>query len=94
MANGKSLPCDIRVAPANATGAGAAAAGSGMGIIADLEGHVAILDEDNKLVSTVDVAGLIGSLGSLHPHDALFLRNGDFVVGTWNPGYVSYWKKL
>ena len=42
----------------------------------------------------VDVAGLIGSLGSLHPHDALFLPNGDFVVGTWNPGYVSYWKKL
>lgn len=20
--------------------------------------------------------------------------NGDFIVGTWNPGYVSYWKKL
>jgi len=32
--------------------------------------------------------------GSLHPHDALLLPNGDFVVGTWNPGYVSYWKRL
>ena len=47
-----------------------------------LDGNIALLDKDNKLVSTVDVAALIGHLGSLHPHDALFLPNGDFVVGT------------
>ena len=47
-----------------------------------LDGNIALLDKDNKLVSTVEVAALIGHLGSLHPHDALFLPNGDFVVGT------------
>ena len=29
-----------------------------------------------------------------HPHDAIFLPNGDMVVATWNPGRLSYWKKL
>ena len=33
-------------------------------------------------------------MGSTHPHDAIFLRNGDIVVGTWDWGYVSYWKRL
>ena len=82
----RSLPCDIRAAPVGPA--------LGMAIVAGLDGNIAILNEQNQLVSTVDVAALIGDLGSIHPHDALFLPNGDFVVGTWNPGYVSYWKKL
>ena len=35
---------------------------------------------------------VIGGQGSIHPRDALSLPDGDFVVGTWDPGYVSYWK--
>ena len=66
-----------------------------------LDGNIALLDKDNKLVSTVDVAALIGHLGSLHPHDALFLPNGDVVVTCWkNPGTkgsigtISYWQRV
>jgi hypothetical protein len=43
----------------------------------------------------INVSQLIGKqTGSLHPHDAIFLPNGDIVVGTWNPGAVSYWQRL
>ena len=68
---------------------------AGMVVVAALEGPVAILDKHNRLVSTIDVSKLIGAnTGSLHPHDAIFLPNGDLVVGTWNPGFISYWKRL
>jgi hypothetical protein len=63
-------------------------------IVPDLVGPVGILDSNNKLVSNINVSGLIGDLGHLHPHDAMFLPNGDIVVGTWTPGRISYWKKL
>ena len=63
-------------------------------IVPDLVGPVGILDEDNRLVSNINVSGLIGNLGHLHPHDAIFLPNGDIVVATWNPGRISYWKKI
>ena len=63
-------------------------------IVPDLVGPVGILDQNNKLVSNINVSGLIGDLGHLHPHDAMFLPNGDIVVGTWNPGRISYWKRL
>jgi hypothetical protein len=67
----------------------------GMVVSAQLDGSVRVLDEANKLVSVIDVVGLIGnSTGSLHPHDAIFMPNGDIVVVTWNPGHVSYWKLL
>jgi hypothetical protein len=67
---------------------------AGAAVVPALEGVVAILDKKGRLVSVLDVAALIGSQGSTHPHDAIFLRNGDIVVGTWDWGYVSYWKKL
>ena len=63
-------------------------------IVPDLVGPVGILDSQNNLVSNINVSGLIGHLGHLHPHDAIFLKNGDIVVGTWNPGRISYWRKL
>jgi hypothetical protein len=67
----------------------------GMVVVAALDGPVAVLDQTNKIVSVIDVNGLIGaSTGSNHPHDAIFLPNGDIVVATWNPGFVSYWKLL
>lgn len=68
--------------------------GHGYAIIPALEGPVGIVDQDNKLVSLVDVNGLLGDKGHVHPHDATFLPNGDMVVCTWNPGRVSYWRRL
>mmetsp|Transcript_20703 Transcript_20703/g.36811 ORF Transcript_20703/g.36811 Transcript_20703/m.36811 type:complete len:359 (-) Transcript_20703:169-1245(-) len=65
-----------------------------MAIVPALEGPVAILDLHNKLVTSVNVSGLLGDQGHRHPHDAMLLPNGDFVVATWNPGRLSYWKKL
>ena len=39
-------------------------------------------------------AAALGGDGHKHPHDAIFLPSGDMVVATWNPGRLSYWKKL
>lgn len=72
----------------------AAPDGSGHAVVPALEGPVGIVDGENRLVSTIDVAGLIGDLGHLHPHDAIILPSGDMVVATWNPGRVSYWKRV
>ena len=66
----------------------------GMVVVAGLNGPVAIMSKENAVVSLIEVGQLIGDQGSKHPHDAIFLPNGDVVVGTWNPGYVSYWKRL
>lgn len=79
--DGIQRPCNIRFLNENA-------------IIPALEGPVAILDKDNKLLSSIDVAGLLGDQGFKHPHDAHMLPNGDFVVGTWNPGRIAYWRRL
>uniref|UniRef100_A0A7S4C079 Peptidylamidoglycolate lyase n=1 Tax=Chrysotila carterae TaxID=13221 RepID=A0A7S4C079_CHRCT len=62
-------------------------------VVPALEGPVGILDPQNRLVSTIDVGGLLGDLGHKHPHDAIVLPNGDLVVATWNPGRVSYWRR-
>lgn len=59
-----------------------------------LEGFVFILDKDNKNVATINVKELLGDKGFNHPHDAIFLPNGDIVVATWNPGRIGYWRKL
>ena len=37
---------------------------------------------------------LLAAEQHLHPHDAIFLANGDMVVATWAPGRISYWKLL
>lgn len=68
--------------------------GNGYAVVPALEGPVGILDQDNKVVSVIDVAGLLGDKGHLHPHDATFLPNGDIVVCTWAPGRISYWRHL
>ena len=63
-----------------------------------LEGPVFIMDKQNKLLSTIDVNALLGTTGTKqgydHPHDAIFLPNGDFVVATWNPGRIGYFTKV
>merc|ERR1712100_381610 len=63
-------------------------------IVAELDGEVHILNEDNAVVSTINVRNLIGVNGSKNPHDAMFLPNGDMVVATWNPGRISYWRRI
>ncbi len=57
-------------------------------------GNVYILDASNTIVSTLTVSKLLGRDGSKHPHDAIFLRNGDVAVVCWNPGTITYWKRL
>lgn len=76
-------PCHLRAAPDGVHA-----------VVPDLLGPVGILNASNALVSLVDVGQLLGHLGHAHPHDALLLPNGDLVVGTWNPGRLSYWRRL
>lgn len=68
---------------------------SSMAVVPDLSGMVGILDASNSLVSLLNISGSpLGQVGYLHPHDAILLENGDVVVCFWNPGRLSYWKKL
>ena len=65
-----------------------------MAAIADLTGSVQIVDErSNAVLSVVNVSGILGDSGHLHPHDAQLLPSGDLIVATWNPGRVSYWRR-
>ena len=58
------------------------------------EGSVGVVDQrTGKIVSVLEVAALLGqtagvTTGHKHPHDAIFLANGDIAVCTWNPGKV------
>jgi len=63
-------------------------------LVPDLDGPVVILDKDNQTVSVLEVGKLLGSRGFVHPHDAIWLPNGDIVVCTWNPGRLGYWQRL
>jgi hypothetical protein len=63
-------------------------------LIPDLNGPVVILDKDNKVISIIEIGKLLGSQGHKHPHDAIWLANGDVVICTWNPGRLSYWRRL
>lgn len=42
----------------------------------------------------VVTAKLLGAQGFKHPHDAIWLANGDIAVCTWNPGRLGYWRRL
>eukprot|EP00937_MAST-01D_sp_MAST-1D-sp2_P001365 g1365.t1 len=65
-------------------------------------GSVAIFNGANKLVSNIEVAALlgVGVLGHTHPHDAIFLQNGDIAVAVWkgheagSVGGLEYWRRL
>jgi hypothetical protein len=63
-------------------------------LVPDLNGPLVILDKENKVVSVLEVGRLLGAHGFLHPHDAIWLANGDIVVCTWNPGRLGYWRRL
>jgi hypothetical protein len=68
--------------------------GSSMIHAPDLNGPCIILDKDNQVVSVIEVGKLLGDYGFRHPHDAIWLANGDIAVCTWNPGRLGYWKRL
>ena len=66
-----------------------------------LNGSVGILDKSNNLISNLEVARLLGTkLGATHPHDAIFLENGDIAVACWqghekgSKGGLTYWERL
>lgn len=63
-------------------------------LVPDLDGSLFILDRENKVISTIEVGKLLGGIGFQHPHDAIWLANGDIAVCTWNPGRLGYWKRL
>ena len=63
-------------------------------LVPDLDGKLVILDKNNTTVSVIEIDKLLGVAGFKHPHDAIWLENGDVVVCTWNPGRLAYWKKL
>ena len=78
-------PCNIRVRQDD-----------GYAIVAFLEGSVGILDNENSLVDVINVTASLGDRGFLHPHDAHFVpgTSGDFVVVTWNPGRIGYFRRV
>lgn len=63
-------------------------------LVPNLDGSVAYLDKNNQHAGTISISDVLGEQGHKHPHDAIFLSNGDVVIGTWNPGRLSYWKRL
>jgi hypothetical protein len=81
---GGTLPCNMRMYPKQ----------DGRSIVPDLAGPVAVLDNQNVVISVVNVSVLLAAEQHKHPHDAIFLANGDMVVATWAPGRISYWKLL
>ena len=63
-------------------------------LVPDLDGPLTILDKENKVISVVELGKLLGAQGFKHPHDAIWLANGDIVACTWNPGRICYWRRL
>jgi hypothetical protein len=47
------------------------------GVVPDLTGRVAIVNDDHMVVYIIEVAEELGPEGHLHPHDAQILPNGD-----------------
>ena len=74
-------------------------------LVPDLQSVVTILDEDNRVITHLgdgDPSGLRDRPRTdfipgkfVHPHDAIFLRNGDILVSEWVPiGRVTLLRKL
>lgn len=85
-----TLPCNMRMTH----GSKFDPSKQGRSVVADLSGPVAVLDNEHEVLSVINVSVLLAADQQMHPHDAIFLANGDIVVGTWAPGRVSYWKLL
>ena len=48
----------------------------------------------DALVSVLEIDALLGVDGFDHPHDAVFLPNGDLAFCTWGTARVAYFKRL
>ena len=74
-------------------------------LVPDLESIITVLDENNKVIVQLG-DGAPSSLRDhprpdfvpgkfIHPHDAIFLRNGDILVAEWVPiGRVTLLKRV
>jgi hypothetical protein len=90
VSNNLYRPCNIRYHPETQ-----------QAIIPFLEGNVGIFEKpsfDNpqyqRLEGILNITQTLGHLGFLHPHDAHFLPNGDFVLVTWAPGRIGYFRRV
>ncbi len=92
VTNGMRLPCHFSVR-------------HGEMLVPDLKSVLTILDEKNEVIVQLgdgDPSGLRDHPRKdflpgkfIHPHDAMFLRNGDILVGEWVPiGRVTLLRKL
>ena len=102
---GMSLPCNVDVMDDKKAGKIAVVPSLGMPGKMN-NGSVAIYGPKDELLSTIYVAEKIGHLGNQHPHDAMFLPNGDIVCCCWGgpantdpvqgpaKGTISYWKRV
>ena len=100
------LPCNAQTSSGTALGGGyLVVPGLGVDKVDPgpwLNGSVGILDEHNHLLSNLEVARWlgVGVLGHTHPHDAIFLTNGDIAVAVWKGheagslGGLEYWTHL
>eukprot|EP00697_Spironema_sp_BW2_P009277 gnl/Spiro4/24115_TR11961_c0_g1_i1.p1 gnl/Spiro4/24115_TR11961_c0_g1~~gnl/Spiro4/24115_TR11961_c0_g1_i1.p1 ORF type:complete len:363 (-),score=93.33 gnl/Spiro4/24115_TR11961_c0_g1_i1:16-1050(-) len=66
-----------------------------LAVVPSLDGPVGIYNASGgmELLSVFDAAALLGS-ACPHPHHSLILPSGDLVLCCWNPGHLSYWKRL
>eukprot|EP00912_Choanoflagellata_sp_UC4_P001059 UC4_evm2s652 len=77
-----TLPCNMRMTH----GYKFNESKGGISVVPDLSGPVAVLDSKHEVLSVINVSVLLAAEQHKHPHDAIFLANGDIVVATWAPG--------
>jgi hypothetical protein len=103
---GQELPCNVDFYE-DQTGYGTVKLVPGLGTNKGSNftyGNVGIYGKDEEVLAVIEVARTIGHLGHQHPHDAIFLPNGDVVVCCWagpsdpgvgqSHGTISYWRRL
>merc|ERR1712125_21978 len=70
--------------------------GNKLAVVPTLEGLVYVYNGKNPNSGLVHTINVTKDMGLRHghddPHDAIFTKAGDIVVGTYADGYVGYWK--
>jgi len=101
---GMSLPCNVDVHEDKQAGNVSITPSLGKSYNNLTEGSAAIYASNGTVLSIIEVAKHIGHLGHQHPHDAIFLPNGDIVICCWSgpgtpgmgpaKGTISYWRRM
>lgn len=103
---GMALPCnvDIRFSEKDGYTSVIPSLGSGTGNLSGADVGIYTSASSTTPASVIELANLLGDQGHQHPHDAIFLENGDVIVCCWsgpaNPGQgpakgtISYWQRL